>query len=336
MTKKTYTNSIGYLVRQLLLTTALATCYLLLPTVPLAHAQSSSIGISVSPPLSIAQSSGISPLNLAFTFKNESEQDMFITPRVRPFHADEVSGSPVIEDIDVPFVHIETQGFELGKPFPLRSGESQQIVLKFEPPKPFKRDGTFTLLGEAQTQSEFQIGGQVETKIRGIIGANMIIQAESGPSLPSAITIEEISGPSFVDVFSSLPVYLSAHNDDITLHQIRGTITLKYGDQVKDLMTIFPDFILSDSSRQVRAMITTEGQKHTAETLFNGPFLPGAYTIEMTLTQDNQDGLGKQAKPKIYTKTIYVIPFSIMSGALGLIAVLFLFTLIRKKRPIYP
>lgn len=292
------------------------------------QAQMPGMELSISPPLALVDTPAGQPVTLAFTFKNAGVSDLVVTPRLKPFVADQASGTPVIEtEATVSNVTITTPGFTLERPFKLPAGSSQQIVIEFNLTKPLVADATYTLLGDTQIDGTTQINGGVQTKVRGIIGANIILRSSNGSVLKSPIALENINVPSFIDSFGSLPLELSVHNDDATLHQAKGTVTLKYGGQVKELTPIFPDLVLAGSSRTLRSLITTDGQKQTGRFNYQGPFMPGIYTIEIALSSD-------AGTAKTVTKTVYAIPYIVIATLLLVLCLGLLLSQV--KRPRHP
>ncbi|PWU22793.1 hypothetical protein C5B42_05090 [Candidatus Cerribacteria bacterium 'Amazon FNV 2010 28 9'] len=288
-----------------------------LPFASQAYAQSSGIDISISPPFSIVQTHGTDPLTVAITIHNSSTNDLTITPTLHPFSSDQVSGNPVIDtQHSIDFATIQTPGFTLGQAFSLTAGQEQQLVLHIIPPTTFKTDANLAFTAFAQPNVANMIGSGAQTQANAIIGSLIILEAQP-QNISAPLALEKLDGPNFIDMFSLLSLTLSAHNDDATLHQIRGTLVLKNGQSVHTLYSLFPDFILAQSSRRVRAMTEENGEKQTLTTQFTGPFLPGAYTVEVTLTQGN-------SPPKVYTKTVYVFPFTLMLAVLLIASVLYI------------
>lgn len=301
---------------------------LLLAThVPVARAQDAPIGLSISPPLDVVDIGDRDHLTLAFTVENISNQDMIITPSVRSFHADQESGAVVLDQNSFPtYISVQTPGFALRTPFFLPSGKQQQLVLSITIPPALMRDLTLTFLAEGKPTTQGHIGEGASTSIRTTVGANMILRIRGGSNATDILTLEQLHAPSVVDIFSSVELGLRAHNNDVTTHQVRGTLTLSRGGSIISTYAFSPDMILPGSSRNLRFVREKDGDKEPITTEVMGPFIPGQYTATVSLASE-------EGSVHSYSTTILILPISLFLVflAMGLLTSIGFFAFKKKK-----
>lgn len=285
--------------------------------VPPIYAQES-LGISISPPLNIIDLGERKSIVLAYTIENSSSQDMDITPQVFFFHADQMTGNPVLEKRQPNFVTIQTPGFTLETPFRLASGEKQQLVLNISPTAPLLRDLTFTFLAKGAPANGSLGGSDASINLTTSVGTNLILRVPVSDTQTPPLTLANFGFPFFIDAsFSHKPNFV-VKNDALTSHQVHGTLTIRRFGKVIKTQGLFPDTILPESQRQLRVSNPDPGipnQKIPTLVEFDFQGIPGKYTIEILLSDE-------EGKYTNYAAQFIVFPYRFTLIALVVIVCL--------------
>jgi len=273
------------------------------------------IALTLSPPLAVLQATESGTLRQLYVLHNEGKTDLAITLTMKRFHADDVSGNPVLDmESTTPFASIETAGFAMNQAFVLKAGQVQQIVILFNLPSVVKQDIPLTLLANAKAAQETQLGVST-AQVSMMIGGNIIIRTNTGSTISQPIVLEDFQVPRIADVFMDIPLHVLAKNIDSTANIVRGTLSLvNSSGKIIEMYGIVPDLILAQSSRVVRIKetgVATPSAKPIVA--FSSKHLPGKYDVVARVFSDKGDA-------RTYTQTIYLLPISAI-GILCLILV---------------
>lgn len=286
-------------------------------------AQAQTISLSIWPPLLEAVIKPGKAITQVFRLENLGD-DTLITASLVPFEPSDELGHIALSQTASPalaFFSLQNSGLSLPAVIPLKSGQTQELVLKIKIPESAPdSDHYFSFLFSADTQSLISATG---TKTLGSIAANILLTVSATGILQPTAKIEEFSvykgrtfvtpskGPSLLDSFDPINFQLLLKNTSSTRLQAIGQIEIK--NTFNRLVATLPlrqDNVLANSSRYL-----------IPETW--SPIFPlGKYAATATITPQNTTNQISQ------TIHFYILPYK----ALLIIISLFIFYLLTKQK----
>lgn len=285
----------------------LTTCYILLTTAGLflltvkpLYAQK--VGLSISPPLLEVMIKPGKTITQAYDLKNNSDQDLYLTPKIVPFTPADHHGhinlnlGHTLRGIPsehlggvTSFFSLQNSNLRLNQPFKLSAGSKQQLVLKIDiPPNNQEKDYYYTFLIEQTDQGEFipnASGGSHRIKI----GANILMTvSESGEPETDFQIAEFKAEPKFADLFDTVKFRLLVENTGQAYFKPNGKIEIYntlFNKKTAEL-ELLPENVLVDSAREIRCSKNKDTSEvepsNTSEVSRAIPcqfssFLPGKY-----------------------------------------------------------
>jgi len=279
-------------------------------------AEAQTLSLSIWPPiLEVTLKPGKS-ITQVYRVKNSGDDTVVIAQMV-PFEAAGELGQVKLSSTPNPalaYFSLQNADLDLGQSFTLKSGASQELVLKIiVPPTATNGDHYFTLLIDADTQSLLTASG---AKAAGSIGGNILLSITDSEVLNQTAKIEELSlkGLKIKDSFDTFDFIAQVKNSSDHFLKAVGqlTITNTFGRKIATL-PFRADNILAQSIRQ---LVTQDSWE---------PVLPlGRYTATATVTPENSTNTTSQ------TLIFWVLPYKALL-AIALVS-LFYYLLKTKKR----
>lgn len=293
---------------------------------PGVYAQQISLGVS--PPLvELLIKPGKSVL-IAYTLQNTGDPAI-LTASVLPFEARDSYGNVKIkEEFEGPIqFNLDNADLQLNEPYFLRTGTSQQLLLRIRVPEGAPEgDYYYTLLNSTKPTPVTE--GVSSSRAQGTIGSNIIITvSEKGiteikPKISLFDVLTKFSFSFFgkqIKLFDSsevIPVNLQIENTGKNIIKPQGDITLKGNFGEKATYTIVPKNILSQSQRLATATpsatIDCEGKMNTIactspHTLLISGFFVGKYQLSTNVHFG-------EATQNLYASTSFIaLPFKFIT-----------------------
>ena len=292
-----------------------------------ARAQVLSLGI-YPPLLEITIQPGKS-ITQVYKLSNGGETDLAMTSLIVPFEpSDELgnikllseSGSVSFRSNSVPFRNwfsFQNADLALGQKFILKSGKTQEIVLKVGVPKDAKEDDYYlTLLFETITGGF--LGSQSEAQAQAKIGANILLTvSQTGEPLRQAEILEfRIKNNKFriIDSFDKAEFLLRIKNTGKAFFKPIGTITTTGWFGQKYILDLLPENVLVNSVRQIQC----GADEQITPCQLPTKFLFGQYKAKVEF------GLDKVSDDYTAETIFWVIPAKLILAFLTTVFILFI------------
>jgi len=298
-------------------------------------AQGLSLGIY--PPLLEVTIQPGKSITQVYKLSNGGETDLAMTSLIVPFEpSDEFgnikllseSGSVSFRSNSVPFRNwfsFQNADLALGQKFILKSGKTQEIVLKIGVPKDAKEDDYYltllfeTLPAQAGTAPAEALGGGGSTaQTQAKIGANILLTvSQTGEPLRQAEILEfRIKNNKFriVDSFDKAEFLLRVKNTGKAFFKPIGTITITGWFGQKYILDLLPENVLVNSIRQIQCQM----DDRVTPCQLPEKFLLGPYRARMEF------GLDKVSDDYTAETIFWAIPAKLILALLTTIFILFI------------
>lgn len=318
-------NSRNKIIRILLLS-----IIVLSPLKGAATAYAQQVSLSISPPIIDAAMKPGKSIMIAYNLKNGGDPAILNT-RIVDFEPRDNLGSVRLKDEATGPVRfsLDNANLALGEPFFLKTGETQQLLLRIRVPDNAPNgDYYYSLL--AQTEPPTTTEGVVSSRARATIATNILITVtDSGiidikPKITIFDTLSNIKlnffGKTFriFDSLDRIPVVLYMENKGANRIVPNGKITLRgaYGQTAN--YDILPKNILSNSQRLLEATPSADmgelSQRSNPSTLILSGLYIGRYNISANIN------FGENS-PNVFASTsFFAFPFKISMAVIALLA----------------
>jgi len=249
------------------------------------------LSLSVWPPIIDVVLQPGKSISQTYQLKNLGNNTI-ITPSIIPFQpADEFGHIQLLPQQAPP------QYFSLPGSFPLKTGQTQNVVLKITIPETAQpADHYLALLFQADTKSLIKNSGST---ITGSITSNILLTISQPNTINHTASIKQFSTPKFLDSFTSIPFTFRLQNTSDNHFKTIGQINIF--NPFKQKIATIPfreDNLLAHSIRQ----LTTQ-----SSFLDWNPLFPlGKYTATATITPQNSTDSVSQ------TISFFVFPYKLL------------------------
>lgn len=287
------------------------------------------VSLSISPPLLQTTIKPGKSIMIAYSLKNYGDPT-YLQIKVVSFEPrDNLGNIRLKNEIEGPIkFNLDNADLQIERPFFLKNGETQQILLRIRIPENVSEgDYYYTLLAETIPQNNLSGISSAQTKMT--IGSNILITVTNSGIIdikPKIVIFDVLSKIkifgkkiNIFDSFDKIPVILILENKGKNLITPEGDIILKnnFGHQYK--YQIIPKNILSESQRLIEATPSSDlntSYQLPATLILSGFFL-GKYNLS------TQISFGENS-PQIFGKTsFFAFPFKI-----SFLIIIFVFILI--------
>lgn len=259
------------------------------------------INLSLTPPnIYLAIQPGEASLQ-TLTLKNQSDQDLLVTPSLLSFGSDNQTGKAVLSQennfkylsFDDPDLNFDQQFF-----LPARSSKSIPVLIKL-PDQIIEAEHHLTLLFTTQPQNYESTSNST---VGGAIASNMIILVSKNMKDRASLDIKKIDTWPMIDSLMPLQYQVLAENKGINSTTASGSATITdWQGKVVQEIEFQPDLVLANSSRYLRS-------DDNSVFKYKKPFLIGSYQISVNLMSNSSE----DADQLTYTKTVLALPFSFL------------------------
>ena len=295
-------------MQKILLTIA----FFLLTAIP---ASAQTLSLSIWPPLLEVTLRPGKSITQVYRVKNTGD-DTVLTAQIVPFEPYGETGEVKLSSTPNPalsYFSLQNADLELNQPFEIKSGASQELVLKVTVPQSAPlTDQYFTMLINSDTKYLLTASG---AKASGSVGANILLTVTDSEVLNQTAKIEtlDLKGLSLKDSFDQFEFLVRVKNTSDHYLKAIGQLEIEntFGRKIVTL-PLRTDNILAQSTR----LLMTENSWQ--------PVFPlGRYTATVAITPQNSQNTTSQSL------TFYVLPYK---AFLALILVAGFYYLLKSRK----
>lgn len=299
------------------------------------------VSLSITPPLLELVIKPGKSIMVAYRVENHGDPVMLTTRVVNFEPKDNLGNIRLKDDLRGPMrFSLDNSEIQLERPFFLKTGESQQLLLRIRAPEgATSGDYYYTLLAETTpTNNPDRLTG---TKTKASIGSNILVTITNSGIIevkPKVVLFEILNKKKFLgkkinlfDSFDKIPLVFILENKGKNLIKPEGKITLTGNFSEKIEYDIIPKNILAESQRLVEAVpagnqATSSSQLNTNHsspvTLTISGFFIGLYRLS------SQVSFGENSPTVFANTSFYAFPFKLLGGLI-LIIILIIFIIKR-------
>ncbi|MFH0979762.1 MAG: hypothetical protein V1803_02360 [Candidatus Roizmanbacteria bacterium] len=272
------------------------------------------VSLSISPPLLELIIKPGKSIMVAYRVGNLGDP-VILTAKVLPFEVKDNFGNLRIKkEFEGPIrFNLDNADLQLEQPFFLKTGDSQQLLLRIRLPEGAPEgDYYYTLLAEATPPKSSE--GIGSARARATIGSNILITVTESGSVEVKPRVALFStGPKIFDSFDKIPLTLIVENKGKNMIKPEGEIILKgnFGEEIK--YDIIPKNILSMSQRLVEATPSAQFEK-PASLVLSGFFI-GLYRLSTKIS------FGENSPTVFASTSFFALPFKLIAGLVVVIII---------------
>ena len=303
----------------------------------LREVKAQSLSLSLWPPIFEAMIMPGKSITQAYTITNSGLDTVIDTkiPRFEP--SDELGNITLVEEVQAdqkcPLFSFENANISLGIPFRLKSGDSEQVILRISIPENCPEDDYyFTLLFSTPPGAKI---GQSVAREAGTIGANLLltVSKDGQPLRKGEIAefslINCLSLPIFnlclMDSLDSVEFILKVKNTGRAFWKPFGKVKIEGLLRQAKEIEIIPENVLTKANRQLHGQCQAGEEIYPCPLIWEPKFLLGPYRAkaEIAITSPQGDKINSQV-------TFLAFPFKLgLAILVVLITVAFIKTKIR-------
>ena len=268
----------------------------------LREVKAQTLSLSLWPPVLEAMIMPGKSITQAYTITNAGLDTVIETQILKFEPSDEHGNITLVENVQAdqkcPLFSFENANLNLGIPFQLRSGNSEQVILKITIPEDCPEDDYyFTFL--FSTPPSAKIGRSVSREA-GTIGANLLLTvSKDGQPLRKGeiaeFTLNQCQRlPLFnfclIDSLNPVELILRVKNTGQAFWKPFGTIKINGLLRQSTAIEIMPENILTKASRQLRAQCQAGEEIYPCPLIWEPKFLFGPYRVQAELAIASPQG----------------------------------------------
>lgn len=276
------------------------------------------VSLSITPPLLELVIKPGKSVMVAYRVENSGDP-VILTAKLKNFEPKDNYGNIKIkDDLSGPVrFSLDNADTDLDRPFFLKTGQSQQLLLRIRIPEGAPNgDYYYTLLAEATPPTNQE--GIASTRARTAIGSNILITITDSGAIdikPKVVLFS--TGRQIFDSFDKIPLTFVLANKGKNMIKPEGKITLKgnFGEQLG--YDIVPKNILSESERLVEATPSASLSIPDSPPIslsLSGLFI-GLYHLSTSVT------FGENSPTVFASTTFFAFPFKLVGGLILVIII---------------
>ena len=188
---------------------------------------------------------------------NEGQFSLRVIAQLVDFHSDDKTGKVILESkSENKFINIDGDPNNWGQEFTLKPGEKKTINFLIAVPSDaeYQEQHSSILFQAEQLLYEGQVP-EGKSMVSGIIASNIILLTTADDENRGELIIDNFSIPRFVDSFMGIRFSAKVKNIGLNAVPINGYFKISHWpDSETELYPLYPDMVLADSKRLVRAM----------------------------------------------------------------------------------
>lgn len=282
--------------------------------------------------------------------KNDGLYTLELTPVLVDFQGDGVQGKVILQqNSSFTYLNLDGDPSKWGKSLVIKPGEEKNLNFVIAMPSNAESaEHYLSILFQAKQLSYNSLANQ-QSVIAGIIASNVVLTVSDDELNRGQLVIEHLSVPQFADSFVGFAFSAVAKNIGYNASPISGQFRVSHWPSPKvDTYELYPDMVLADNTRLVRAMSEAElaeideleasrdilqaagtdvdAQKNalinqylSSNLFYKRPLMLGAYDVTLQLGDE------------VMQKRVIVLPFSVLVIALLLPPLYWLVRILRKN-----
>jgi hypothetical protein len=287
---------------------------LLVSPTPAPKSITAPLSLQVSPPVAYLHVKPQETLRHTVMLKNTGTQALQITTHMTDFKADGKTGQPVLQRGQVFNKEINPE-LSFGEPFILQPDENRSINLELNVSQlAAEKEYPLAILFNAKTITDEGSKSNSTTQVAGTVASNLILFISESDENQGEIIPHQLKIPKLIDSFSGIKFQITAKNVGKNATPIvgRAMISNIFNQKIAEYI-FYPDYVLADSTRLVRAtalspdILNSEGKldpekvKNLSTSLvYRPPLMFGLYNVEVQLGQQQR------------TVQVIAMPFSLV------------------------
>jgi len=284
-----------------------------------------SLDLTISPPISYLHVPQGTSRTHTIVIENNNDHSVVVTPKIVDFSSNGKTGQAIISNtLSFPYIKLDEKVTTLTIP----AHKKAQLTLYIDIPNNeedkeypltvlfFTKNDKTTKFTSSQNDSFSQISGAV--------GSNLIVLVSKDNKLNNVLKINNINTPLIIDSFTKLKFIPLVTNNSLASQTASGSAKIfNWKKQTVAEFEIYPDMILGNNSRELRALINTGVNQVPNPTNFSYKprFLFGPYKIVVTLNNSEK-----------YIKVIYAFP--LWGTLIVILGVVIIVVYTKKNKPI--
>ena len=301
----------------------------------LREVKAQSLSLSLWPPILEAMIMPGKSITQAYTIANSGQDTIINTKIVRFEPSDEFGNIVLVEEVQTdqkcPLFSFENAYISLGTPFRLKSGDSEQVILRISIPENCPEDDYYyTFLFSTPPGAKI---GQSVAREAGTIGANLLltVSKDGQPLKKGEITDFSLRDCIYLprlnfclmDSLDPVEFILKVSNSGRTFWKPFGKVNINGLLRQSGEIEIIPENILAKGSRQLHAQCQAGEEIYPCPLVWEPKFLLGPYRGRAELM------IGSPQGDKItQSLTFLAIPFKL---GLAILVVIFIIFIIKTK-----
>lgn len=319
-------------------------------TVAASAQAASSLDLKVFPPTAYLAVKPGAAIDHQVKLKNDGLYTLEITPVLVDFKTDERSGQVILQQkSDFKHLNLDGDPNKWGRSFVLKPTEEQSLNFMIALPSDTDfAEHRLAILFQAR-QLTYASASANDTLVSAVVASNVILLASPDEQNRGELIIEQFSVPKLADSFIGFGFSALVRNIGLNALPITGHIKISHWPSTSpEIYELYPDMVLADDKRLVRAMSEAElkelqameenkevllaagedfeavkadfiREKLRSNFFYKEPFLLGAYDLELKIGDD------------ILQKRVVVLPFSALAIAILLPPLYWLASLLSKS-----
>ena len=261
------------------------------------------IELSVSPPVDYFHLPPATTKKHVITLENKGSTNLTVSPKIVDFTTNGADNQVFPQEtMSFPYLNIA----ELPDSITIPSGKKALLELTMTAPSDaVEREYPLTILFLSKENNLYSKSG-VTSQFNAGLASNLIVLVSKQNTLKKSLEITQIHKKTFIDSFSAITFEPLVENVSIAASTASGSAEiLNWKKEVVATFPIYPDTILGNNSRIIRAANGSEPDPEPRSFSFKKLFLFGPYQIRVTLLDQDLP---------IATKTtiVYALPLSLL------------------------
>ena len=217
----------------------------------------SSFSLKVYPPVAYLSVKPGAALEHQIELFNQGQFTLNVVAQLVDFHSDDKTGKVILESkSENDYINIDGDPANWGQDFTLKPGEKKNIklLIAVTSDAQYQEQHSAVLFQAEQLIYDRQLkDGQ--SMVSGIIASNIILLTAADDENRGELIIENFSLPRFVDSFMGIRFSAKVKNIGLNAIPISGYFKVSHWPETEtELYSFYPDMVLADSKRMVRAM----------------------------------------------------------------------------------
>lgn len=257
-----------------------------------AFAQSTEINLTVSPPITYIHVAPGTTKNHTIILENHGRTALTVLPTIVDFTTNGKTGQAIISDqLSFPYISFGENGEETEITIPAQ--QKKEFILNIDVPGDApEKEHPLTVLFFSKNASGPIRANTPSSQVSAAIGSNLIILTSKNTVFDKFFEILDFNAPTVIDSFQSIQFTPLVQNNSVGATVASGSAKIvNWRKQTIAEFDIYPDIILGNNSRELRALLSDSNpdEPEVSSFIYKPKFLLGPYQIVVSLyNEQNQ------------------------------------------------